>query len=98
MVGHDVIVQNLTELLIGNASLGAVIRVARGIADQDIHLGPMALGLGNQVCQVVFRRNIGGNGYRTVFAVFILDGFHHLFASSDFAGRHDDFGAMFCHP
>ena len=85
MVGHDVVVQNFAELLVGNACLWTVIGVTGGVTHQHIHLAPMPLGLGYQIGQIVFRRDVGGYRYRTVFAVFVLDGFDHLFASSYFA-------------
>jgi hypothetical protein len=97
VVGHDVVVQNFAKLLVSNASLRTVIGIAGGVAHQHIDSAPMALGLRYQIGQIVFRRDVGGYRYRTVFAVFVLDGFNHLFTRGCFARRHHNFGTVLGH-
>ena len=48
VVGEDVVVEDLAELLVGDAGHGAVIGIARSIADEDVDRAEPHFGLGDE--------------------------------------------------
>ncbi|MNT56691.1 hypothetical protein D3C72_1940120 [compost metagenome] len=94
MVGDDVVVQHLAELVVRHAAHGPVIGVGSGIADQHVDLAEHAVGLVDQALQVVLGRDIGGDRDRGAVAVAGVDGVHHFLAGLGLARRNHDFSAL----
>ena len=49
VIGDDVVVENLAELVVGNARLRAVIGIGRGVANQRVDLSEDAVGFLDQI-------------------------------------------------
>jgi hypothetical protein len=61
VVGDDVVVEDLAELVVGNAAERTVIRIRRGVADQHVDLAERAVGLVDEVLQVFLAGDVGGD-------------------------------------
>ena len=61
VVGDDVVVEDLAELVVGNAGQRAVIGIGRGVADQHVDLAEGAVGFVDEMLQVFLGRDVGGD-------------------------------------
>ena len=59
VVGDDVVVEDLAELVVGDAGQRPVIGIGRGVADQHVDLAEGAIGFVDQVLQIVLGRDVG---------------------------------------
>ena len=73
MVGDDVIVEDLAELLVGDAAERPVIRVRRGVADEDVDRPDRLLRRLDQLGEVRLRRDRRGDRHRLARAAGRLD-------------------------
>jgi hypothetical protein len=69
VIADDVVVEDLAELVVGDAGQRAVIGVGRGVADADVDLAERRLGLVDQVLQVLLRGDVGRDRDRRPLAV-----------------------------
>ena len=69
VVGDDVVIENLAELIVGDAGERAVIRVGRGVADQHVDLAVDAVGLVDEILQILLAGDVGGDRGRRAGAV-----------------------------
>ena len=80
VVGDDVVAQRLGELFVGDGVERSVMRIGRGVADQDVDLAEDAHCFLDQVLELFLRRDVGGDGDGAPLAVFGVD------RVGDFAG------------
>jgi len=62
VVGDDVVVQDLAELLVGDAGHRPVVGVAGGVAHQGVDAAPLRQRAVHQGLQRVFAADVGGHG------------------------------------
>ncbi|MNS70132.1 hypothetical protein D3C72_1034710 [compost metagenome] len=94
MVGDDVVLKDLLELVVGDARHRPSIGVGRGVADQDVDLAEGGGRLVRQTLQVFLGGDVGGDGDGAALAVPGVDRAGDLFARPGLARGDDDAGAV----
>ena len=94
MVGEDVVVEDLAELVVGDGGERAVMWVGSGVADKDVDWPELAAGLIDHVLERVFRREAGGDGDGGARSMVVVDRFGDGFATVLVARGDADPGAM----
>ena len=77
VVGDDVVVEDLAELVVGNAGERTVIGIRRGVADQHVDLAEGAVGLVDEVLQIFLAGDVGGDRDRRALAELVVDLLRH---------------------
>ena len=90
MVGEDVVVEDLAELLVGDTGHGAVIGIAGGIADEDVDRAEPHFGLGNEGLKARLVTDGRGDGDGALLPVALVDGGGDLAAGLGLARGDDD--------
>ena len=98
VVGDDVVVEDLAELIVGNAGERTVIGIGRGVADQHVDLAEGAVGFVDQVLQIFLAGNVGGDRDRRALAELVVDLLGDLIADVLLARGDHDLGAVLGHP
>src|SRR3546814_19842327 len=94
VVGDDIIVENLAELIVADPRRRAVIGLRRGVADER---GDRAEGgdrLVHQLLEAVLGRDVGGARDRGSRDIFTLDRGGASFAGTPFAGLYYDLASI----
>ncbi len=97
MVGEDVVLHDLVELIIGDAVLGAEIGVGRGVADEDVDLAEAGDGGVDEVLQAGLVGDVGGDDDGGGAAHGGVDFGGGGFAGIGLATADDHIGAVFGH-
>ncbi len=89
MVGEHVVVEDLSELVVGYAGHRPEIGIGGGVADQHVDPAEFLLRLVDEMAKLVFRRDVRGDGDRRLAAHGCVDRRRRLFAGIEPA-RGDD--------
>ena len=98
MVRDHVVVEDLPELVVADAGEGAVVRIRRGIADDDVDAAEGFARAGDEVREIVLRRDARRNGDRAARTTCGVDAGGHFVARTGLPRRDHDLRAVLGEP
>ena len=97
MVGQDVVVHDLAELIIRDPGSRTIIRVGRGVTDKRCHFAKGLARFIDKVLKRILRRNVGGHGNGGACTMSGIDFGGHCIAGILLAAGNDHLCAVHGH-